>query len=75
MARRIHDPTKIESIQPGAIIVHKSGSVAVVRERKRDDSGWWIRGFGGVSDEALASGNWVIPNMTELVKALAMVDQ
>jgi hypothetical protein len=44
---------------PGDLVQHvKSGSVAVIAERKQDGSGWWVVDGGGISDAA-AGAHWL----------------
>jgi hypothetical protein len=37
-------------IQPGTIMVHRSGGVVVIDRRKEDDSGWWNTDGSGLAD-------------------------
>lgn len=61
-------------IKPGTILVHRTGGVAMVRNRKVDDPGWWNTDGSGFSDAALtvglADGTWTAYTPQELVAAL-----
>ena len=42
-----------KGLAPGTVIRHlPSGSTAVLKERKADDSGWWMQDGGGLWDRA-----------------------
>jgi hypothetical protein len=48
-------------IEPGAVVVHHTGSAHVIRRRKEDNTGWWLTDGAGLSDRALLeSGDWMV---------------
>jgi hypothetical protein len=48
--------------RPGDIVRnHRHGEVVVIRERKADDTGWWLEdNHGGLADRAIDHGDWQI---------------
>lgn len=52
----IHNP---RNLQPGDVLVHRSGSVREIARRKEDDTGWWLTDKSGLGDIAATSGDWV----------------
>lgn len=52
------------TLEPGTTVRHRlTGSKAVLDRRKEDDSGWWLRGHGGLTDSVWDHGDWqVVPN-------------
>lgn len=54
--------------QRGDVAISNRGGVFVFGRRKDDNSGWWSEGRGGLSDRALASGDWVIVSKADLVE-------
>jgi len=44
----------------GMVLIHRSGGAAILRNRKEDDSGWWIEGHGGLDDRTALGGDWIV---------------
>ena len=56
-----------QSIKPGTRLrntVNPHGKLAIVSERKADDTGWWCEGGGGLWDRVLLSGEWEVIGYT-----------
>lgn len=59
----------VSRLAPGVIVRHRDGDVVRLRRRKDDDSGWWLEEAGGISDDAMVSGDWffVAESLNDLV--------
>lgn len=50
----------MSTIDPGIVVMHRSGDIAIIDRRKEDDSGWWCKNGGGLADRVIADGDWLV---------------
>lgn len=54
-------PFSPRDLKPGTLMHHNTtGSKAILKERKADDTGWWVEGGGGLGDSVITneSAGW-----------------
>lgn len=65
-----------KELKPGTVMHHnQTGSKAVLKERKADDTGWWVEGGGGLGDRVAIDG-WTpdqAPGFSEQSLRLAII--
>ena len=48
--------TDPRALNPGLVVIHMTGQAHTIRDRKDDDSGWWLTDGSGPWDGAWISG-------------------
>jgi len=66
---------QFQEAKPGTYVMHWSGSVHQLAERKADGSGWWLKDGSGLSDDAFAqTGGWCLLDADATARVFAAMD-